>query len=800
MNGKKLLNFFIGSSLILLGLFWLIAILSFIISDSQNSLRGVVGDFMAEMGLMLLGWISLALPVALLTVGIGIFCKLSTKRWIRLTIGFSFAVFALMLLAAFPFVNMDTAKWELTDLSSGTLGWLITSRLHTKIGWTGLIALTGFCACGSAIFLGGERLVLVLNDYKERLWHKIILLWHSTISLPRKLLQHIQSQYADKAGLRKQKKLEKKRAKSQKKEQKAAAKKTVQKKDNERAPNTAESQSNQRTAAEAPYLNNAETITEAAPAVADTQPNQAQKREPEIVMPEKHIQTELQPDQTFKKAQSGELQQPAQYNLPPLQILHAADDDMSNGEDEDTIRERGEILERTLQEFKIEAEVVRVQRGPVVTMYEMALAPGTKVSKVESLDDDLAIALKAPNVRIVAPIPGKSTIGIEVPNSQRETVTLRELFSENGKEAQHMDIPLFLGKDTAGSSVLVDLAMAPHLLIAGATGAGKSVCINSIICSIIMTRTPEEVQLLLVDPKSVEFADYQAIPHLICPVVTDMKKAANVLQWACKKMDERYSLLARVGVRNIGQYNRLGSEEIINRLDPEEDAEIDDVPFTMAHTVIIIDELGELMLVAAKEVEASIIRLSQKARAVGIHLICATQRPSADVITGLIKANLPVKIAFQVSSKINSRVILDRNGAELLLGRGDMLIIPPGSSRMMRAQGTFVSQAEAVDIVKHVSSQQEPQFKEELQSFNPADDGDRSQEDELYDEAVHIVLETQRGSVSLLQRRLSIGYSRAAKLIDMIAEAGIIGPYKGSQAREVHMTLEEWEAARTQQG
>jgi S-DNA-T family DNA segregation ATPase FtsK/SpoIIIE len=345
---------------------------------------------------------------------------------------------------------------------------------------------------------------------------------------------------------------------------------------------------------------------------------------------------------------------------------------------------------------------------------------------------------------------------------------------------------------------VLDLARCPHLLVAGATGSGKSVAINAMIMSILMTRTPTEVQMLLVDPKSVEFSPYVRLPHLMCPVLSDMKKAASVLKWACKKMDERYAILARVGVRDLKGYNELGEEEIQRRLDPEGEAVIDDVPFYMPHIVIIVDEFGELMMVAAKEVERSVIRLSQKARAVGIHLICATQRPSADVITGLIKSNLPARIAFQVAAMVDSRTILDRNGAERLLGRGDMLLLPPGSSRLVRAQGSYISEAEIERVVGFLESQGGPQFRAEIRDYHAAEGVSGDYEDDLYDEAVRVVVETQRGSVSLLQRRLAIGYSRAARLVDMMADAGVVGPHTGSQARRVLMTLDQWEAAHSE--
>ena len=427
-------------------------------------------------------------------------------------------------------------------------------------------------------------------------------------------------------------------------------------------------------------------------------------------------------------------------------------------------------------------------------MYELELAPGTKVGKVASLSDDLAIALKAPSVRVVAPLPGKSSIGLEVPNTKRKTVMLRELLETSDDIRKKMAIPLLLGKDAAGNPLISDLASMPHLLIAGTTGSGKSVCLNSIILSILFLRHPTDVQLLLVDPKMVEFSLFREIPHLISPVVTDMKKAAAVLEWAVNKMEERYALLASVGVKHINAYNRLGTSEIRKRLNPEGDANLDDIQFYLPHIVVVVDELADLMMVASKEVEASVIRLSQKSRAVGIHLILATQRPSVDVITGLIKSNCPSRISFYVASKVDSRTILDQNGAEKLLGSGDMLFLPPGTSKLVRVQGAYVSDEEVKNVVEYLRKRAAPKFNSELKSWKGTSERENIAKDNLYNEAVRIVLETQRGSVSLLQRRLEIGYSRAAKLIDLMAEDGIVGEYKGSQAREVFLSLEEWDA------
>jgi S-DNA-T family DNA segregation ATPase FtsK/SpoIIIE len=480
------------------------------------------------------------------------------------------------------------------------------------------------------------------------------------------------------------------------------------------------------------------------------------------------------------------------YVLPPILLLdqlkrHKLDSD-------EHVMEKANVLKETLEQFKISAEVVGLEKGPSVTMYELELAPGTKVGKISNLSDDIAIALKAPSIRVVAPIPGKSTIGIEVPNTHRKPVQMRELYETASKDIRKRTIPLLLGKDIAGYPLISDLAAMPHLLVAGTTGSGKSVCLNSIILSILLFQRPEELKLILIDPKMVEFSAFKDIPHLITPVVTDMKKAAGVLEWAVAKMDERYKLLARAGVRDLAAYNRLSDSEKQRRLDPEGDVNLDDIPFYMPCMVIVVDELADLMMVASKEVEASIIRLSQKSRAVGIHLVVATQRPSVDVITGLIKSNLPSRISFHVFSKVDSRTILDQNGAEKLLGKGDMLFLPPGTSKLSRVQGAYVSDDEINRVVDYLKQMSHPEFSSELKVWQSSLKEDNATKDELYEEAVRIILETQRGSVSLLQRRLEIGYSRAARLVDLMAEDGIVGEYKGSQAREVFVTLDEWES------
>src|SRR5438874_533595 len=392
-----------------------------------------------------------------------------------------------------------------------------------------------------------------------------------------------------------------------------------------------------------------------------------------------------------------------------------------------------------------------------------------------------------------------NTVGIEVPNAQKEKVRLKELMQLAPDAIQKMQIPLFLGKDASGEPLITDLTAMPHCLIAGTTGSGKSVCINTIIMSIMYLQRPDMVKLILVDPKVVEMAPFKEIPHLMCPIINETGRATSVLDWACEKMDERYEFLAEAGVRNLKSYNSLTQEELIERFQPGSPEEEAKIPKKLPYIVIIVDELADLMMTSGKEVESHIVRLAQKARAVGIHLILATQRPQATVVTGLIKANMPAKIAFRVASKMDSRIVLDMNGAETLLGQGDMLFMPPGASKPTRAQGTFIDDKEIRESVKPVRSMAEAQFEPELVQIRaPGTVDEDAAKDDLFDDAVRVVLETKRGSVSLLQRRLTIGYSRASRLIEAMAAAGIVGSYKGSQAREAMITVDEWEAMRAQ--
>ena len=488
-----------------------------------------------------------------------------------------------------------------------------------------------------------------------------------------------------------------------------------------------------------------------------------------------------------------------EYELPQWDVLEDAETGFAEGQ-EAFVREKAAQLEAAFEEFGVDAQVVEIDTGPVITMYEINVARGTKVSAITGLSNDLARTLAAESIRVVAPIPGKNTIGIEVPNAEKEKVRLKELMQLAPEKTSKMAIPLYLGKNSSGEPLIADLTGMPHCLIAGTTGSGKSVCINTVIMSIMYTQRPDMVKLILIDPKVVEMAPFKDIPHLMCPVITDAAKATTVLEWCCTKMDERYEILAEAGVRNIAGYNKLTPEELIEKFEPTTPQEEAKIPKKLPYMVVIIDELADLMMTSGKEVETHIVRIAQKARAVGIHLILATQRPQANVVTGLIKSNMPSKIAFRVASKMDSRIVLDQNGADVLLGQGDMLYLPPGASKPIRSQGTFIDDHEIRLSVKKVKELAQAQYEPELvqikNGINMAEDSER---DPLYDDAVRVVLETKRGSVSLLQRKLTIGYARASRMIEQMAADGIVGDYKGSQAREATLTVEEWEELKAAQ-
>ncbi|MGH7888482.1 MAG: DNA translocase FtsK 4TM domain-containing protein, partial [Candidatus Binatia bacterium] len=506
------------------------------------------------------------------------------------------------------------------------------------------------------------------------------------------------------------------------------------------------------------------------------------------------------PPEQFKLPEVG-----AGYKLPPLELLDAPEGEQIKV-DKDTLHANSLILQKKLEDFGVEGEVVAVRPGPVITMYEFKPAAGVKVRRIVLLADDLAMALRAVSVRILAPIPGESVVGIEIPNPRREMVHLREVIEHEAYRNSDSKITLALGKDIGGTPFSTDLAKMPHLLVAGATGTGKSMSINAMILSILFKSSPQDVKFIMVDPKMLELTAYEDIPHQLVPVVTDPKKAAAALFWAMDEMDRRYRLMREKGARNIDNYNRTLEREAGNKKGVFEltDAEpLDEAPAIggrlskdaplvharMPRIVIIVDELADLMMTVGRDIEEYITRLAQKARAAGIHLILATQRPSVDVITGLIKANFPARISFQVTSRIDSRTILDSMGAEKLLGNGDLLFLPPGTARITRVHGAFVSDQEVLKVMQFIKAPGRPVYrpevleaKKEIEAAAAVDE----EYDEMYDQAVAIVTETQQASISMVQRRLRVGYNRAARMIEQMERDGVVGAADGSKPREVY--------------
>ena len=491
-----------------------------------------------------------------------------------------------------------------------------------------------------------------------------------------------------------------------------------------------------------------------------------------------------------KQAQFEFMAVEGEFRLPDIDLLDAMDQ-ADDTPDQESLLMNSRILEKKLADFGVAGEVTEVSPGPVITMYEYKPAPGVKISKIVGLADDLALALKAASIRIVAPIPQKGTLGIEIPNVSRQPVVIRDVVDDLVFSKKKGRLLLALGKDTTGKPMVTDLARMPHLLIAGATGTGKSVCLNAIIISLLYQATPDEVRLLLIDPKRIELTAYEGIPHLLHPVVTDPKKANIGLKWAVAEMERRYELLSLKGVRSIERYNQMVLKDKKRKprlktpppTGESEEAEEQPLPYL----IIIIDELADLMIVASREVEESIIRLAQMARAAGIHLVLATQRPSVDVLTGIIKANISARISFQVSSRTDSRTILDANGAEALLGAGDMLILPPGTAKLQRIHGAYASETEIRRITDFLRKQRKPDYDDTILNYKEkSEDWDTEDEiDEKYDDAVNLVMETRRASISMIQRRLRVGYNRAARMIEMMERQGLVSGTDGSKPREV---------------
>jgi S-DNA-T family DNA segregation ATPase FtsK/SpoIIIE len=505
------------------------------------------------------------------------------------------------------------------------------------------------------------------------------------------------------------------------------------------------------------------------------------KSRPKVKIVKKGPDLEKRPEQE----QFSFMNVAGEFRLPSLDLLNDPPEKKDTDIQRDSLEMNARRLEKKLADFGVEGEVTEILPGPVITMYEYKPAPGIKISKVAGLSDDLALALRAPSIRIVAPIPGKAVIGIEIPNNQRETVYLKEVLSSDSYRNSKFDLPIALGKDITGEPVTVDLTRMPHLLVAGATGAGKSVSINTMINSLLFKVSPEMARFIIIDPKRIELSIYQDIPHLLHPVMTQPKEATRALRWAVAEMERRYMLLSDRGVRNISSYNR----KVLKEQKTGPGNETPERSETLPYIILIIDELADLMMASSRDVEEAITRLAQMARAAGIHLIIATQRPSVDVLTGIIKANFPTRISFQVSSKFDSRTILDMIGAEHLLGDGDMLYMPPGVGKITRIHGAYVSEEEIKNVTDFLRNQKKPDYDSSIVSELAQDEETEDGEielDEKYDQAVEVVIQTGQASISMLQRKLRVGYNRAARMIEVMEREGIVGPSDGVRPRDVY--------------
>ena len=516
---------------------------------------------------------------------------------------------------------------------------------------------------------------------------------------------------------------------------------------------------------------------------------------PAVDLPRVHVRSSVVAPRLKTVPTPPRRQAPGGFQLPGLDLL-VTPPPISERQVTEDLQGNARILEETLREFGIEATVVNIDRGPSVTRYELTPAPGVKLTKIVSLSDDLALVMKAANCHVVAPIPGKGRVGVDVPNSTTTMVYLKEIITAHEFAGNPSPVALPIGKDVSGHAIVADLRDCPHLLIAGATGSGKTVCLNSLLVGMMTHASPDQLKFLMIDPKMVELSMFNEIPHLVAPVVTNSKKASVALHWAVQEMERRYQLLARIGVRNIDLYNKrlatgaLAPPKPAVEGDETEGPQDDGRP--LPYLVIVIDELADLMMVSAQDVEGAIPRLAQLSRAVGIHIILATQRPSVDVITGVIKANFPARIAFQVASKVDSRTILDINGADKLLGRGDLLFLRPGTAKPIRVQGAFVSDVEIERITTFLKQQRAPSYDEALleKARQPEGVALLSEKDELYETAKQLVLDTGQASTSLLQRRLRLGYGRAARILDLMEQEGLVGPPQGSRPRELLVSRE----------
>ncbi|GAB6098813.1 DNA translocase FtsK [Halanaerocella petrolearia] len=733
---------------------------------------GMVGEKL-EAGLKIsFGLGRYLLPFFSLAWGVGIIYKSQVK--IRISnkgVASLILFFAILISAHFRIGHPHEIEQALAgELGGGVVGGFFLYLLRMAFGHWGSIIIVGTIFLVASLLFTDKSLANIIEWFKEK--------WYTIVDWSKKQKNNLFAKDKSKKQNSKNKKsLFKKIIKGFKDKKETLSKKTdksKQKKDQKVTNKKARKKEKKRQQLSKDKTQARKEVKKAHQKVASTKDKKStnNKKEENTKSKVGNKQDQKKKEQSTEKQQKliSQAKTTQEYQLPPLSLLNQAESQ------EASFVNKTDILERTLDNFGVKAEITEVHCGPTITRYEIQPAPGVKVSKIVNLADDIALSLAASDVRIEAPIPGKAAVGIEVPNDEQALVTLEEVLASEEFQIAESKLTIGLGNDIAGHPVTANLSKMPHMLVAGATGSGKSVFINSIINSILHKATPKEVKFMLIDPKMVELTAYQGIPHLVSPVVTDPKKAATALRWIVKEMENRYELFAGSGARGIESYNQ--------QVDGE----------GLPYMVVIIDELADLMMVSANEVEDAICRLAQKARAAGIHMILATQRPSVDVVTGVIKANIPTRVSFSLSSQADSRTILDAGGAEKLLGQGDMLFAPVGSNQPKRLQGAFISEAEVKRMVEFVKGQAKPDYADQIAEIKDSKvDIELSDEkDELYEDAVKLVV-NNRASISFLQRKLSIGYNRAARMIDKMEEENIVGPHQGSKAREVLISEEELE-------
>jgi DNA segregation ATPase FtsK/SpoIIIE, S-DNA-T family len=764
---KERINEIWGILFLLLGLFTLTSLfffhpedLSFYTSHPYfpvHNVTGITGAYLAFGLLLVFGASALLIPILFLLWSTCFFLQKVPEKKLFKFVGLGIALFSTSTLIA---ISLDPAlRFE----KAGAIGYLAGSHLLRYFGHVGSYILASSCLLLSLVLATDFLIYPILKKASLNLagfFSRIIERWMQMREWGTEKVEALKIKKNPSAKIEKEKEKKDKAAKEEIKKLSTLPEIPIKVKQYR------------------PDLDTAEKKSEDSPRKEESSAKVLAPR------PVRETVAKSNEEGRFEGVIGSKPPKEGEYTFPSIELLKRP---LKGAAPTDNLQENSKILEDTLMEFGIEVKVIEVEQGPVITRYELLPAPGVKVNSIAVLSDDIALALKATSVRLIIPIPGKSAIGVEVPNSVASTVSIRELIDSTAFKNKKNNLPLALGKDTSGKTLVADLSAMPHLLIAGTTGSGKTVCVNSIIVGLLYACTPADLKLVMVDPKMVEMAIYNKIPHMLAPVVTDVKKAAQTLNWVVCEMENRYKLFATVGVRNIQAFNtRPLSPEAVTETEKVQSENV--IPARLPYIVVIIDELADLMMVAQDKVEGAITRLAQLSRAVGIHLLLATQRPSVDVITGVIKANFPARISFKVASKVDSRTVIDASGADKLIGRGDMLFMQPGDAKPTRGQAAFIVDEEINAVVEFVAKQGKPEYHPEILATQEGKTGGSVMDkDELFDEAVAVVLETGQASTSNLQRRLRLGYTRAARIIDQMEAEGLVGPAQGAKPRDIYM-------------